>query len=125
VALAGRIGHVLIGTADVQGLPHIAAAASLEQTDATHVAVTEWFCPGTIENLKANPLVSVVVWDNETDTGFQLLGTSESMDQVAILDGYTPKEKEGPVIPQVERKISLRVEKIVDFRHAPHSDLEE
>jgi hypothetical protein len=89
------------------------------------VAVSEWFCPGTLENLDQNRLVSLVIWDPATDTGYQLLGEVEKMKAEATVNGYAPElEKKAPM-PQAEWKIIVRVEKIIDFTHAPHSDVEE
>jgi hypothetical protein len=41
------------------------------------------------------------------------------------MDGYAPEEEKGPPLPQIKRQLTVRVEKIIDFRHAPHSDKED
>jgi hypothetical protein len=41
------------------------------------------------------------------------------------MDGYIPEmESIGPS-PQVERKLLVKVDKVMAFSHAPHSDLEQ
>jgi hypothetical protein len=45
--------HIMITTADRRGLPH--------------VHETGRHCPTTVENLQDNRLVSLVIWDRETD----------------------------------------------------------
>jgi hypothetical protein len=88
------------------------------------VEVTGWFCPMTVENLSMNRAISLVIWDPADDKGYQLLGETERLEDLAYLDGYIPELEDDVPIPQVERKIVIRVVKILDFRHAPHSDIE-
>jgi len=123
VSTANRVGYSLVATSDKKGLPHLAASRRMEAEPDGHVAVSEWFCPGTLANLDENPQISVVVWDPASDTGYQLIGESVAIEETAMLDGFSPAL---PVpIPQVERKIRVRVDTILDFSHAPHSDEEE
>jgi uncharacterized protein len=125
VDLAERIKSVLIATANRKGEPHLAAAAQLTQIDGNRVAVSAWFCPMTVANLHENHRVSLVVWDSKTDTGYQLAGKSEKVEELAMLDGYAPKMDEKITVPQVERRVIVKIEKIIAFKHAPHNDLEE
>jgi uncharacterized protein len=122
VDMGRRVGYALVATCDGNGLPHIAASRRVEAEPDGHIAVSEWFCPGTISNLEANPRISIVIWDPATDTGFQLAGESVVVLETAMLDGFSPALQKPT--PQVERKIRIRVEKIMDFSHAPHSDEE-
>jgi len=89
------------------------------------VHVAAWFCPGTVANLEENRRISLVVWDPLRDLGYQLLGETEKVEELAMMDGYAPGEEKNPPLPQVERQLTVRVDKITDFRHAPHSDREE
>ena len=123
VELAKSLGHVFVATADQNGLPHLAAAKELSLGDDGLIEVAAWFCPGTVSNLQVNNNISIVVWNPANDRGYQLLGKLERMKEMAVMDGYAPELEEVP-LPQVERKIIVRVDKILDFRHAPHSDIE-
>jgi hypothetical protein len=128
VAIAKKTGQAFIATADAVGAPHIACAGKINVEAGDHLAVTEWFCPGTVANLQENKNISIAVWDKHTDTGLQVLGRVESIQDMAILDGYSPAvEKQSRFIgmPQVERKLLIKVEKILDFKLGPHSDIEE
>ncbi len=127
VRLAHSAGFVLVGTASEQGLPHITAAGRLELTDddGADVAVTEWFCPGTVANLQKNRSISVVVWTKKMETGYQLLGQLAGVQDVGILDGYSAKLEGEHPMPQVEKRLLIRVEKILEFRLGPHSDVED
>lgn len=124
VTLAERGGCVFIATADDKFLPHIAAAGRLEFTDSEHVTVSEWFCPGTVANLRLNKNISIVVWSKESDTGFQLLGLIEKVHDAAVLDGYSAATEQMPPLPQIRKSLMVKVVKIFDFALAPHSDTE-
>ena len=67
--------------------------------------------------------MGIVVWDAATDTGYQLLGESLKIEDVAVLDGFLPDKGKSP-LPQVKRKLLVRIDKIMPFKLAPHSDIE-
>ena len=125
VILAQRLQHVFVATTDAKGLPHVAAAGKLALTPEGRVAVAAWFCPATVANLKKNRRVSLVIWDPKVDTGYQLLGETEKVEEIAMMNGYVPGAGSRHPLPQVERQLLVRVDKIIGFKHAPHSDVEE
>lgn len=125
IDLAERVGHVFVTTADSTGMPHVAAATQIHKRSEEKVAVSAWFCPGTIANLDENRRISLVVWDAPSDRGFQLLGDVVQVDEQSVMNGFSGEAELGPPIPQVERNLIVRVAKILAFSHAPHSDLEE
>ncbi|MEW6219848.1 MAG: pyridoxamine 5'-phosphate oxidase family protein [Thermodesulfobacteriota bacterium] len=124
VALARRMRHLFIATADAAGLPHLAAAEEMALRADGRLAVTAWFCPQTVVNLSANPRISVVAWDSAADDGLQVLGEAEAVEEVAFLDGLAPGEEAHP-LPQVERRIVIRPTRTLVFTLAPHTDREE
>jgi hypothetical protein len=125
VIFAARLGHAMVATADSEGLPHIAVAGDLKRLDDRHIAVTDWFCAGTTSNLQVNKHIAIVAWDKSSDKGYQLLGRLTKLHGVAMLDGFPPRLDGKKEPPQVEREIVVRIDKILDFRHALHSDEEE
>jgi len=125
VALAQKLRHVFVATTDGKGLPHMAAAGNLALTPDGRVAVAAWFCPMTVANLQKNRRVSLVIWDSHSDRGFQLLGQAEKVEEIAMMNGHAPGAEPQHALPQVERRLRVRVDKIIDFQHAPHSDVEE
>ncbi len=125
VNLGQKLQHIFVATSDDRGLPHVAAAGRITPVQDEKVAVSAWFCPGTVENLEQNRLVSLVIWDSASDKGYQLLGEVEKIEEEAMMNGYAPELESKGTMPQVERKLIVRVEKIIDFSHAPHSDIEE
>ena len=124
-ALAEKVGHILVATADNEGQPHVAAARRLAVTSNSLLEVREWFCPSTVANLKTNPRMSLVVWDTTEDTGYQLTGGLEEIHDVEMLNGYAPQIEREKAVPQVERQLLIRTKKITEFKCAPHSDIEE
>jgi len=123
IDLAEKLGHVFVATADSSGMPHVAAAARMQRAPADQVAVSAWFCPGTIANLGDNRHISLVVWDPPSDRGYQLLGEVMQVEEEAMMNGYSAETELRSPMPQVERKLVVRVAKILAFSHAPHSDL--
>ena len=125
VNLGQKLQHIFVATSDTRGLPHVAAAGRITPIPDEKVAVSAWFCPGTVGNLEQNHLVSLVIWDSASDKGYQVLGEVEKIEEEAMMNGYAPELESKGTMPQVERKLIVRVEKIIDFSHAPHSDIEE
>ena len=123
--LATKVGYILVATADAKGWPHVAAAGRLALGTNGHVSVSEWFCPRTMANLRANSRLTLVVWDAAVDNGYQLLGELEETKDVSMLDGYSPGREGKVTIPQVERRLLVHIDRIMEFKRAPHSDAEE
>jgi hypothetical protein len=125
IDLARKLGHVFVATADLSGMPHVAAAARIHKASEENVAVSAWFCPGTVANLDDNRHISLVVWDPPSDRGYQLLGEVVRVDEQAVMNGFSGEGESRPPMPQVERNLIVRVVKILAFSHVPHSDVEE
>lgn len=129
--LAGDGAYILIATALAGGgMPHIAIAGRLELCGEGgggqwQVAVTEWFCPGTIGNLEENRNISLAVFDGGSGIGYQLLGQLERIEDMGVLNGYGPAVEQDHPMPQVERRLVVRVEKVLDLTPGPHSDVED
>jgi hypothetical protein len=121
VGLVDEVEHAFVATADADGLPHLAAAGAVSIGGADRVGVTEWFCPGTMANLEASRQIALVIWDPETDRGYQLLGQVTEIEDRAVIDGYVPEAGEG-TSPQVERELVIRVDEILHFSQGAHSD---
>lgn len=119
--LAQKTGHVMVATADPEGMPHIAVARKMTTGKPGEVRLAEWFCPGTVANLDRNRKVSLVVWDSTSDNGYQIRGELENMDEVAMMDGFAPESEKTP-LPQVEREMVVKVKDILLFSLEPHRD---
>ncbi len=122
--LAAEVGHVLVATADPSGRTHIAAARTLSITPGNEVVIADWFCPETMQNLCSNHFLTIVTWNPATDYGFQISGELVDLKELGMMNGYLPEMENHP-IPQIERQMVVRVEKIIDFKIQPHSDVEQ
>lgn len=122
LTLAEKLRRIFVATADSKGLPHIAAAGKLLLNPDSTIAVTSWFCPTTVANLQENKQISLVIWDKDQDRGFQLLGEVKDMLELGVLDGFAPEIELKSILPQVQRQLLVEVKKVIEFKHAPHSD---
>ena len=120
--LADETGYVLVATADAEGRPHVSVAGRMERRSGLEVEVSAWFCPGTLENVTENAHVTLVAWDPAFDRGYQLLGRVTAVEETGVMDGYWPEEEETGELPQVERRLVVRVERVLTFTAAPHTD---
>jgi len=125
VKLSDKTGHVFVATVNAEGVPHVTAAEVLEVIGDNCVEITEWFCPVTVSNLQTNRSISVVVWDTDSDMGYQLVGNMEKLYDEAVADGYSAEFDFAIPRPQVERRITICVDRVLDFSAAPHNDVEE
>ena len=124
--LAEKGAFLFVTTAASDGYPHVAPAARLQlDPNKEGVAIDAWFCPGTLENLKENKKVDLVVWDATLDEGYQLMGKCQGVEDLAVLNGYDASLPEKTGLPQVERRIQIRVEKVLPFQRGAHTDQEE
>lgn len=121
VALGDEVGYAFVATADADGRPHLAAAGAVSLETDGRVGVTEWFCPGTMANLEDNRNIALVLWDPETDRGYQVLGQVTEIEEQAVIDGYAREAGEGAP-PQVERELVISVDEVLHFSQGPHSD---
>jgi cobyric acid synthase len=126
VELADKTKHVLIASVNGDGIPHIAASKRLSLDARNNVVLTEWFCPGTMVNhmLGRNNHLAIAVWDLKEDTGYQLIGKAKKKEDLAYLDGYASDLGKKDSVPQIQRKVTVKIDKILDFKLAPHTDIE-
>jgi predicted pyridoxine 5'-phosphate oxidase superfamily flavin-nucleotide-binding protein len=125
LTMAETVKTVLVATADGDGCPHVAVAGRIDSLPDGRVTVSEWFCPGTVSNLEKNPRISLVVWQSVSDTGYQLTGEVEQVEELAFLDGYLPEGEGTRPLPQTRRRLTVRVTTVIPFSRAPHTDEED
>jgi hypothetical protein len=122
VTLVGEVGYLFVATANADGVPHLATARDASLNGPDRVAVAEWFCPETMANVTEDRQVSLVVWDPMQDRGYQMLGEVEEVEDLAILDGQVSPEVEQRSPAQIQRALVVRVDRVLAFTQAPHTD---
>jgi general stress protein 26 len=115
----------LMATADAHGHPHVTAAHGMHMRPNRRVELTDWFCPGTVHNVRENSHVSIIIWDQRQDRGYQLQGEVENIAQQGVMDGYSPQTDNRPPAPQIRRRIIVALTRASEFRREPHIDREE
>jgi hypothetical protein len=124
VALGKASGRVFLATANAKGVPHLTIVSGIEGSPEDGISITGWLCPGTAANIEENPYVGITVWDEKNDRGYQILGEKAAVRPVTMLDGFFPAGEEKAPLPQVGSEIVVRVNKILEFKRAPHGDNE-
>ena len=123
VVLAREAGAVFVATADHGGLPHITAVDSPSLLPQERKVVFEaWFCPRMIANLEANRWMALVVWDSARKEGYQVFGRVEEVEDVLLMNGYSPEMEAVSPLPQAKKRLTLRADKIITFGNAAHTD---
>ena len=119
--LARAKARMLLASAGSEGIPHLDGAGRLSCLAAGRIGVRSWFCPRTLANLEENPRCSLVIWKAEegNEEGYQLVGEVDAIQEGGVLDGYSPQEAP---LPQVEHLLTIRVDQVLEFRNAPHTD---
>lgn len=115
------IDYAFVASADATGIPHLAAGRELKVPDSHHLVFDAWFCSTTLRNVTQNPHVAVVVILPDSGAGYQLAGTIEHMVDSALLDGYVPGEEERGM-PQVQSRLVIRVDEVMEFSAGSHTD---
>ncbi|HEY7746009.1 MAG TPA: pyridoxamine 5'-phosphate oxidase family protein [Desulfuromonadales bacterium] len=110
-----------VASADQRSRPHLAAGRGLKVPDPEHVVFEAWFCRKTLENVAEVPRITMAVIDASTGGGYQLVGMVEKVIPIGILNGFAP-EVEAPGTPQVESRMVVRVEEIMEFSTGAHTD---
>jgi hypothetical protein len=110
-----------VASADQRARPHLAAGRGLKVPDPQHVVFEAWFCRKTLENVAEVPRVSLAVVDPATGIGYQLGGVVESVTEIGMLDGFAP-DLEEPGMPQVQYRMAVRVEEVMEFSSGVHTD---
>ena len=123
VSISQASGRIYMATADHGGLPHIAAAGPLTLlSDQKRVVFEAWSCPRTVANLGVNHWMALVVLPPGKDIGYELLGWLEESEDVLLMSGFDPQREAQRSIPQAKKRLIMRVDKIIGFQPAAHTD---
>lgn len=113
--------HVFVATADSSGVPHIAIGEQVAITGNSLLVFENWFCPVTLQNIAANTHVSVVVFEPDTGSGYQLICSVARNDNAAIHGGDSAKAV--PVNPEVLTRFTVKIHQVLGLSSGIHSDI--
>ena len=121
IALSDNVEHIFLATANNQGIPHVTLVRGLIESIDNSFLITHWFCPETVSNIMVNKNVSLVVWDAQTDEGYQCIGESEVMMESGTPEGGVFISEVSYLAPQLCNLV-IKVKKILQFSMTNHSD---
>ena len=122
IELGVRLEHFFVAWVGVEGFPYMNSARRIEQVAENQFAVEEWICPLTLKHLSENSKMAVLIWDPASDDGYEILGEVLMFESQAYLNRFAPEVGENAYLPQVQRKLIVRAEKITAFSHALRCD---
>ena len=107
VALADKVGLVMVEVPGQNGFPMLACARRLAPHGAGCVALTEWCTPALADGLPSDGRLTVVVWDEATGSGYHVWGAC------------VPPAEAGPQAAgrraEPRQRLTVRVEQVVAF----------
>ena len=111
-----------VASADGTGVPHLAVGRDPKIPDPDHLAFEAWFCRTTLKNVTENRRVAVAVVMPDSGAGYQFIGTVEEVATTALLDGHAEEDIEPPGMPQVQSRLLVRVDLVMEFSEGAHTD---
>lgn len=84
-----EIKPALVATAGKDGLPNVSPKGSFRVVDDEHVVFADLRSPRTVNNLKENPMVSVIGLDPATRKGWRLWGKAEILTSGDLFDSLS------------------------------------
>ena len=112
-----------VATSDKNGYPHLAVEKGLKVLEEKYLGFSAWFCNKTVENLCNNPKITIAIFDPLLKKGYQFSGEVIEIKEGAMLNGFSPElEKKEREFPQVERRLKIKIDEVLDFSTGAHSD---
>ncbi len=100
-----------VATASKTGKPNVSPKGSLQILDDEHVAFAEMASPNTLANLKENPQVAIVMFNQATWGGCRISGNAELLDSGELFDSF--KAQFAPLKMEVKSVVKIAIEEAV------------
>ena len=111
--IIGEIHPGLVATASKDGKPNVSAKGSFRVLDDEHVIFADIRSPQTVANLRENPQISILVFNNSPRKGCRIWGKAEILDGGELFEAlsaeYAPKGME------VKHVVKVSVEEVITF----------
>jgi predicted pyridoxine 5'-phosphate oxidase superfamily flavin-nucleotide-binding protein len=102
----------IIATASRDGRPNVSAKGSLRVLDDDHVVFADISSPRTVQNLRENPQVSILVLHPKSMRGCRIWGRGEVMDSGELFDKLS--EEFAAKNMRVNNVVKVAVEEVQD-----------
>ena len=109
----GDIRPAFIATASKDGKPNVSAKGSFQVLDDEHVAFADIRSPRTVANLKENPQIAAMVFNNEPRKGCRIWGKAEILDSGDLFDAISAEYE--PKGMKIKHVVKIKVEEVVTF----------
>ena len=117
--LKGKQGWVATATKD--GTPNISIKGSLRLLDEGHLLFADIFSLKTRKNLLENPLVAIMVYDEQTRRGYMFRGKAELSASGPLYDQTVENMKKVmPQLPPPKYVVKVSVESMYDQSAGPN-----
>jgi predicted pyridoxine 5'-phosphate oxidase superfamily flavin-nucleotide-binding protein len=100
-----------VATASRTGKPNVSPKGSFKVVDDEHVAFAEIASPGTIANIKENPLVEILVFNPETFGGCRIRGKAEILEAGDLVESF--RSQFAPMKMKVRSAVRVTVDEVV------------
>lgn len=116
--LQGKQGWVATASAD--GIPNVAIKGSLRLLDEEHLMFADLFNMKTQKNIRENPQVAVMVYDEPSRTGYMFKGTAECFSEGPLYEQVVENMKRLPMkLPTPHCVVRIAVEAIFNQSVGP------
>ena len=116
--LQGKQGWVATASAD--GMPNVAIKGSLRLLDDEHLMFADLFNMKTQKNIRENPKVAVMVYDEQSRVGYMFKGTAECISAGPLYDQVVENMKHLPMkLPTPYSVVRISVESIFNQSVGP------
>ncbi|HUI73264.1 MAG TPA: pyridoxamine 5'-phosphate oxidase family protein [Spirochaetia bacterium] len=116
--MKGKQGWV--ATASRDGVPNVSIKGSLRLLDDEHLVFADLFSLKTRNNLKENPKVAIMVYDEQSKRGYVFKGSAEQIDAGPVFDQTVEEiHKRMPQLPTPKYVVKVTVESIFNQSIGP------
>ncbi|HEY3329489.1 MAG TPA: pyridoxamine 5'-phosphate oxidase family protein [Capsulimonadaceae bacterium] len=114
-------GHVVwVATIGPDGWPNIAIKGSGALVDDQHIFFADVFSKKTRDNLQANPVCAVGIYDHDKRIAMQVKGHATLVESGKLFDNVSERiAAKQPALPPVKYVVEIVVESIWDMSAGP------
>ncbi|AQT67974.1 Pyridoxamine 5'-phosphate oxidase [Anaerohalosphaera lusitana] len=121
VHFAANVGPVCIATVDNQGMPHVDAAGQIDLGAEDNVYLTRCFGPQTLMDLKQNDHIAVLIWNEQSQDGYQLIGQCSKIEEISEHGETQEMFDAEQAYYKGEQRLTVHVDKVSELKQKSSS----